>query len=245
MQGFHGGVRAALLTHATHDAVGVVSPLMWKRRVTLFRLVVGFTVARSENDGPLLAQERRSWPGPYRGIPSIGCPCRWLHPRPTHLDPPPAPRQLSGGPAPVVMRALRLVLALRPCHRRCLCGKHLPQCHQALRLHPLQQVRPRRRHPGDQRGERVAQRPGGAICSLRSLPRCCSLRHGGSLVRPRGPVGRGRPDSQASQGAAATLISNSTATGTSPLAVSALITLQRVRFSRVHSVTTRYEAHAG
>ena len=28
---FHGGVRATLLRHATHDAVGVVSPLMWKR----------------------------------------------------------------------------------------------------------------------------------------------------------------------------------------------------------------------
>ena len=49
--------------------------------MTFFRLVVGFTVARSENDGPLWAQERRSWPGPYRGIPPIGCSCRGLPPR--------------------------------------------------------------------------------------------------------------------------------------------------------------------
>ena len=36
------------------------------------------------------------------------------------------------------------------------------------------------------------------------------------MVRPDGPVGLGRPDSQAYQGAAATQSSNSTATGTSP-----------------------------
>jgi len=42
---------------------------------------MGFTVARAEYDGPLLAQELRSWPGPYGGIPPIGCSCRWLHPR--------------------------------------------------------------------------------------------------------------------------------------------------------------------
>ncbi len=42
------------------------------------------------------------------------------------------------------------------------------------------------------------------ILRLRCPCTPCSLRHGGSLVRPDGPVGLGRPDSQAYQGAADT-----------------------------------------
>jgi len=62
------------------------------------------------------------------------------------------------------------------------------------------------------------------ISRLRSPSLPCSLRQGGSLVRPDGPVGLGRPDSQAYQGAAATQLSNSTATGTSPGKVSRTLT---------------------
>lgn len=42
-------------------------------------------------------------------------------------------------------------------------------------------MRPRRRHPGDQRGPYVARRAGGLTSRLRSLPLLCSLRHGGSF----------------------------------------------------------------
>src|SRR5262249_22483835 len=99
------------------------------------------------------------------------------HARPLHLNPPASERQLRGRAAPMMMRPLGLVLALRPGQRFGLRREDELQRPHPEPLHPVEQVHARRCHPAHEWRQRRGQRPARLISFLRSFPVPCSLRH--------------------------------------------------------------------